>query len=677
MPFGLKNTGATYMRAITTMFHDMMHKEIEVFGRLCRYNLKLNPAKYVFGVPSGKLLGFVVSHRGIELDPSKIKAIQDFPPPRNRTEVISFLGRLNYISRFIGQLSTTCEPIFKLLKKSVAVEWTKEFQEVFDKIKIYLSNSPVLVPLEPDHLAEKPINEEYESLKTYFPDEEVLCVDEVIIDVDPGLRLAVDMGFQELLVLGDSDLLIHQIQGEYPKHATNDQKRTIRHLASGFFLSGGILYKRTPDLRLLKCVDAKEASAIMVEVHFGVCGPHMKGYVLSKKILREGYYWLTMERDFIRFVQKCHHCQVHGDLMRSPPTELHTMSAPWPFIAWGMDVIGPIEPKASNGHRFILVAINSFTKWVEAVTFKSVTKKAFKIAHRNSNPYRLKANDAMEAANNNIKKILRQMVQGSRQWHEKLSFALLGYRTTVCTSTGTTPYLLVYGTESVIPAGVEIPSLRVIVESEIDDDESFDASVQIAIFLFELDSLPLRFYSKFQVWVFLLSTKIRLSKVPKIRVMYKNQLQEYTQKLAKQLPSYQTNSEGSPHMPKFRTIILVDGVRYNMDLVQVKRRPEQSDQFVNENFRDLLLMQDMLKMEEIKESQMLQELLKISLTISTPFCKIAQDTACAHDDKRVSRRDKCLSSMFQRRIFCQMKSVCPEMSGIDNIRSKFSSDVHK
>ncbi|PHT82974.1 hypothetical protein T459_11417 [Capsicum annuum] len=63
------------------------------------------------------------------------------------------------------------------------------------------------------------------------------------------------------------------------------------------------------------------------------------------------------------------------------------------------------------------------------------------------------------------------MVQGSRQWHEKLPFALLGYRTTVCTSTGVTPYLLVYRTEAVIPAEVEIPSLRVIVEVKIYDEE--------------------------------------------------------------------------------------------------------------------------------------------------------------------------------------------------------------
>ena len=108
----------------------------------------------------------------------------------------------------------------------------------------------------------------------------------------------------------------------------------------------------------------------MTEVHSRICGPHMSGYVLAKKILRAGYYWLTMERDSINFVRKCHECQVHGDLIHSPPSELHTMTAPWLFMAWGMDVIGLIKPKASNGHRFILVAIDYFKKWVEETTFK-------------------------------------------------------------------------------------------------------------------------------------------------------------------------------------------------------------------------------------------------------------------------------------------------------------------
>ncbi|KAG8502464.1 hypothetical protein CXB51_000339 [Gossypium anomalum] len=137
MPFGLKNARATYQRAMVALFHDMMHKEIEVyvddmiaksrgeeehvvnlkklFDRLRKFQLKLNPAKCTFGATSGKLLGFIVSERGIEVDPDKIKAIQELPPPRTQKEVRGFLGRLNYIARFIAQLTNQCDPIFRLL----------------------------------------------------------------------------------------------------------------------------------------------------------------------------------------------------------------------------------------------------------------------------------------------------------------------------------------------------------------------------------------------------------------------------------------------------------------------------------------------------------------------------------------------------------------------------------
>ncbi|XP_070014942.1 uncharacterized protein [Nicotiana sylvestris] len=80
-------------------------------------------------------------------------------------------------------------------------------------------------------------------------------------------------------------------------------------------------------------------------------------------------------------------------------------------------------------------------------------------------------NGAVEAANKNIKKIIRKIIEKHKQWNEKLSFTLLGYRTTVRTSTGATPYMLVYGTEIVIPAEVEISSLSIIQEAELDDVE--------------------------------------------------------------------------------------------------------------------------------------------------------------------------------------------------------------
>ena len=134
MPFRLKNAGATYQRAATTLFHDMMHRDVEVyvddmivksrdrpnhlvalerfFERIGQFRLRLNPKNCTFGVTYGKLLGYMVNKRGIDVDSNNIRAILDMPAPRTEREVKGFLGRLQYISRFIARLTDICEPIF-------------------------------------------------------------------------------------------------------------------------------------------------------------------------------------------------------------------------------------------------------------------------------------------------------------------------------------------------------------------------------------------------------------------------------------------------------------------------------------------------------------------------------------------------------------------------------------
>ena len=79
-------------------------------------------------------------------------------------------------------------------------------------------------------------------------------------------------------------------------------------------------------------------------------------------------------KDSIQFARKCHKCQIYANKIHVPPNELHVMKIPWSFSIWSMDVIGPITPKASNGHRFIFVIIDYFTKWVEAASYASVTR---------------------------------------------------------------------------------------------------------------------------------------------------------------------------------------------------------------------------------------------------------------------------------------------------------------
>ncbi|XP_070036753.1 uncharacterized protein [Nicotiana tomentosiformis] len=161
---------------------------------------------------------------------------------------------------------------------------------------------------------------------------------------------------------------------EYLENATNGQNIALRRLANHIFLNGEVLYRRTPDLGLLICVDVAKATRLLEEIHAGTCGYHMNGFTLPKKILIAGYFWMTMS-DNIYYVQKCHQCQIHGNIIWVTPNELNVIGSPWPFAAWGMDVIGPIKHATSNGHLFILVAINYFTKWVEESTYKAVTKK--------------------------------------------------------------------------------------------------------------------------------------------------------------------------------------------------------------------------------------------------------------------------------------------------------------
>ena len=146
MPFGLKNAGATYQRLMNKMFvhqigrnvqvyvNDMLVKSLrkdnhldnlrETFDTLRSYNMKLNPNKCAFGVMAGKFLGFMVSQRGIEVNPEKIRAIMELEPPMTVKEVQSLNGKIAALNRFISKATDKCLPFFCTLRKSF--EWTDE-----------------------------------------------------------------------------------------------------------------------------------------------------------------------------------------------------------------------------------------------------------------------------------------------------------------------------------------------------------------------------------------------------------------------------------------------------------------------------------------------------------------------------------------------------------------------
>ena len=96
---------------------------------------------------------------------------------------------------------------------------------------------------------------------------------------------------------------------------------------------------------------------------------HLHGLELTA----DWFEYQIREIDCCQFVQRCSECQMHGDLIHVPPSELHALTSPWPFSVWGIDIIWQISPKYSSGHEFFLVAIDYFTKWVESASYARLT----------------------------------------------------------------------------------------------------------------------------------------------------------------------------------------------------------------------------------------------------------------------------------------------------------------
>ncbi|KAK2382471.1 hypothetical protein QL285_070004 [Trifolium repens] len=170
MPFGLKNAGATYQRAMNSMFHDFIDTFMQVyiddiiiksssedshllylrqsFERMRKHGLKMNPLKCAFCVHAGDFLGFVVHKIGIEINQNKTKAILETKPPSTKKQLQSLLGKINFLRRFISNLSGKAQAFSPLLrlKKDDPFKWNEEHQKAFDDIKDYLIKPPVLMP---------------------------------------------------------------------------------------------------------------------------------------------------------------------------------------------------------------------------------------------------------------------------------------------------------------------------------------------------------------------------------------------------------------------------------------------------------------------------------------------------------------------------------------------------
>ncbi|KAJ9552166.1 hypothetical protein OSB04_016211 [Centaurea solstitialis] len=277
------------------------------------------------------------------------------------------------------------------------------------------------------------------------------------------------------------------------------EARKTKVKASRYTIFEGRLYRKSTSGLILRCITSqKHMNQILQEMHDGECGNHSGGRSLANRISRQGYYWPTLREDAMRYVQRCDACQRHSGMSHLPSEPLHSVLIPWPFMRWGMDIVGKLPP-APGQKVYLLVLTNYFSKWIEAAAFSQVRDKEVisfiqtNIIYRfgvpseimcdngsqfisertrkfcdergirliTSTPRYPQSNGLAESSNKVIINSIRKRLKEAKgRWVEELPSVLWANRTTPRTSTGQTPFSLVYGCEAVLPIESQLPIAR-------------------------------------------------------------------------------------------------------------------------------------------------------------------------------------------------------------------------
>ncbi|XP_071699861.1 uncharacterized protein [Rutidosis leptorrhynchoides] len=256
------------------------------------------------------------------------------------------------------------------------------------------------------------------------------------------------------------------------------QARRIRMWAPMYNFRIGILYRKSFIEPYLRCVGPAQAKEIIQEMHEGACSIHFGYRTIVSRIKRMGYFWPHMYRDTYDLIVNCEACQIHTPINISPRRNMIPIHAAWPFCKRGIDIVGPF-PRGIRNVKFLVVAIDYFIKWVEVKPLSTITGQKIltfvweDIVCRGLPQEIPQANKQVEVTNRDIIAGIKARLGKHRQgWVDELQHILWAQRKIPKDSTNETPFILVYGTEAVIPAEVLVPTNRVTTFDEQQNDEA-------------------------------------------------------------------------------------------------------------------------------------------------------------------------------------------------------------
>nr|GEW22483.1 reverse transcriptase domain-containing protein [Tanacetum cinerariifolium] len=450
MPFGLCNAPRTFQRSMMAVFHDMIEKTME---RCEDTNLCLNWGKSPFMVKEGIVIGHKISKQGIEVDKAKVDVITKLPHPTTVNGIRSFLGYASFYRRFIKDFLKIARPMTRLIKKDTPFIFSKECVEAFQTLKRKLTEAPFLIapdwdmPFElmcdasdfaigavlgqhqdkhfrPIHYASKTMTEA-ESNYTITKKEMLAMV------------YAFEK-FRSYLIMNKSIVYTDHSALKYMFAKKDSKARLLRWV----LLLQEFTFK----------VIGQEAIEILKAYHYRPTRGHHGPNYTAKKVFDSGFYWPTIYRDAQDLVKNYDIYQRQGKISQRDEMPQNSIQVCEIFYVWGIDFMGPFP--SLRGKKYILVAVDYLSKWVEA-KFAKVMQK-FGATHRLATPYHPQTSGQVEVSNRGLKRILERAVGENRaSWSDKLDDALWAFRTAYKTPIGCTPYKLVYGKACHLPVELE------------------------------------------------------------------------------------------------------------------------------------------------------------------------------------------------------------------------------
>ncbi|KAL5539172.1 hypothetical protein UlMin_044785 [Ulmus minor] len=519
----------------------------ETFEILRRYKMKLNPSKCAFGVSSGKFLEFM-----------------------------RLTGRIAALNRFISRVTDRCKPFFQALRKGKDFIWTADCEQSFQELKSYLGKPPLLSkPHEGDSLilylaiskgavssalvreedgVQWPIYYTSKSLldaETRYPEIEKLALalmprtaikGQALADFIAEFTYTPEMSEKnttqtqtsqwKLYVDGSSTetssgagIILVSPDGVKLSCAVRFKFKATNNQAEYEALLSGLRLAKEVSARHLTIYSDSQLIVSQVNSEFQAKGDKMASYLekIQVSLLFPRQRQVVQERVLITkplmLRRKSGKCQRFSAIPRQAPEDLTTVTSPWPFAKWGIDLIDPL-PTARRQLKYAVVAIDYYTKWVEAEALAKITEQnvttfiwknivcRFGVPHelvsdhgtqfKNeklqsicdrlgiikvfSSPAHPKSNGQVEAVNKTIKQTLKKKLEKSKgAWVDKLPLVLWAYRTSFRAATGETPFSLAYGVEAIIPIEISLPTFRV----DNFDEENNDVLLALATDLLE------------------------------------------------------------------------------------------------------------------------------------------------------------------------------------------------